>query len=548
MVDASMVGNRSPLRPIGQWLASQPPVFSSVDIGSAAARVREPVQVVRDPHSGHMGLASGGSIVAETQPPREGAYELMASLPALYPEWLGDRTFHEAHGVRFPYVAGAMANGIATPQMVVEMGRAGMLGVYGAAGLSPARVESGIEMIRDALEADGFAWGVNLIHSPNEPQLEAELVDLFLRQGVHCVSASAFMKLTLPLVRYACSGLTRDAKGRIHRPNQVLAKVSRVEVARHFMAPAPEAMLRKLVERGELTESEAKLASQVPVAEDITAEADSGGHTDRRPLTALLPAVAEVRDKLSREHGYSRPIRIGAAGGLGTPSAVASAFSLGAAYVLTGSINQAAVESGLSQAGKEMLADADTTDVAMAPSADMFEIGAQVQVLSRGTMFAARARKLDDYYRRLDSLDGLSSEEQRDLEDNLLGDSVEAIWEKTRSFWQERDPAELERAQTNPRHKMALLFRWYLGNSSHWAIAGSGERRFDYQIWCGPAMGAFNRWTADTFLADPANRGVVQIARNLLEGAAVVTRAHQLRTYGLPVPTQAFDFRARPLK
>ena len=36
---------------------------------------------------------------------------------------------------------------------------------------------------------------------------------------------------------------------------------------------------------------------------------------------------------------------------------------------------------------------------------------------------------------------------------------------------------------------MALVFRWYLGMSSRWAIEGSVERRSDYQIWCGPAQG-----------------------------------------------------------
>jgi hypothetical protein len=60
-------------------------------------------------------------------------------------------------------------------------------------------------------------------------------------------------------------------------------------------------------------------------------------------------------------------------------------------------------------------------------------------------------------------------------------------------------------------------------------------------------MGAFNRWVEGSFLADPANRTVVQIARNLLEGAAVVTRAQQARTYGAPVPASAFQFRPRPL-
>ena len=93
---------------------------------------------------------------------------------------------------------------------------------------------------------------------------------------------------------------------------------------------------------------------------------------------------------------------------------------------------------------------------------------------------------------------------------------------------------------------MALIFRWYLGSSSRWAIEGDTTRRTDYQIWSGPAMGAFNRWTAGSFLAEPRERTVTQIALNLLEGAAVVTRAHQARTYGVPVPAAGLHFRPTP--
>ena len=42
-------------------------------------------------------------------------------------------------------------------------------------------------------------------------------------------------------------------------------------------------------------------------------------------------------------------------------------------------------------------------------------------------------------------------------------------------------------------------------------------------------------------------RTAVQIAYNLLEGAAAITRAQQLRSYGVPVPPSAFQFSARPL-
>ena len=69
----------------------------------------------------------------------------------------------------------------------------------------------------------------------------------------------------------------------------------------------------------------------------------------------------------------------------------------------------------------------------------------------------------------------------------------------------------------------------------------------DYQIWCGPAQGAFNDWVRGSFLEAPSARDAVQIAFNLLEGAAVITRAQQLRSYGVPMPAAAFDFSPRPL-
>ncbi len=307
-------------------------------------------------------------------------------------------------------------------------------------------------------------------------------------------------------------------------------------------------MLESLVSRGLLTAEEARLASALPVAEDYPVEADSGGHTDNRPLTALFPTILALRDERMAAHGYARSMRIGAAGGLGTPSSVAAAFSLGAAYVVTGSVNQAAIESGLHSEGRQMLAKADLADVAMAPAADMFELGVQVQVLKRGTMFSVRAKKLYDLYRAYSSLEAIPADERARVEKDMLHCSFEEAWKSTREFWSNTDPEEIEKAEADPHHRMALVFRSYLGQSSKWSISGTANRRSDYQIWCGPAMGAFNAWTAGSFLAEAANRDVVQIARNLLEGAAVVTRAKQLRTFGVPVTSAAFAFRPRPLQ
>jgi len=508
--------------------------------------VREPAHVVREPATGRLGVGLAG----DARPGRaeDAGYELLATLPALYPEWLGDRSFLEAHRLRFPYVAGEMANGIATPALVVAVARAGLLGFFGAAGLTPDRVERALDEIETALGHGGPTWGSNLIHAPNEPDLEEAVADLYLRRGVARVGASAYMALTPAVVRVAVAGLAEDPAGRIVRRQQLFAKVSRPEVARRFLSPAPPEILATLLARGQITQREADLARRVPLAEDLTVEADSGGHTDNRPLPALFPTLAALRDAIVAQQAYARPIRLGAAGGLGTPSAVAAAFALGAAYVVTGSINQAAVESGLSPAGRQMLAQAGIADVMMAPAADMFELGVKVQVLRAGTLFGVRAQRLYDLYVSHDSLESLAPETRERLEREVLGLPLETVWDETRRFWQERDPREVERALREPKHRMALVFRWYLGKSSRWAIAGDSERKLDYQIWCGPAMGAFNTWVAGSFLAAPERRNAVQIALNLLEGAAVVTRAQQLRSYGVPMPPAAFDFRPRPLR
>ena len=122
----------------------------------------------------------------------------------------------------------------------------------------------------------------------------------------------------------------------------------------------------------------------------------------------------------------------------------------------------------------------------------------------------------------------------------------DAVWKETREFWQGREPREAERADRDPHHRMALAFRWYLGKASRWAIEGAPGRAIDFQVWCGPAMGAFNDWVRGSFLEPVENRGVVQIALNLMEGAAVITRAQQLRSFGVAVPSEAFSFRPRP--
>ena len=489
-------------------------------------------------HGGMPAIGLGGELRSNPSAGDDTA-RAVAFVPPCKPEYLGDRQFRADLGVCNSYIAGAMANGIASAELVESMGRAGMLGMFGAAGLTPQVVAEAIDRISTRLGRR--PWGANLIHSPFEKQLEDAIVDLYLQRQVRIVSASAYLDMTLPVVRYRVHGIHEDAQGRVVTPQRILAKVSRIEVARKFFAPAPDEMLGELVRRGEITEAQANMASTVPVAQDVTAEADSGGHTDNRPALSLLPTMLALRDRMQTDHGYAHRLRVGAAGGIATPHSAAAAFAMGAAYVVTGSINQGTREAGTSDAVRELLAEVEQADVKMAPAADMFEMGVKLQVTSRQTMFPMRAQKLYDLYVNYESLDAIPAAQRANLEKMILRQDLESVWRETQAFWSEREPAQLERAERDPHHKMALVFRWYLGQSSRWANAGVADRKLDYQVWCGPAMGAFNEWVRGSWLEPWSHRRVVPIALNILRGAALLTRANSLRNQGVDLPPGSID-------
>jgi len=471
---------------------------------------------------------------------KKGALPVLSYAPAVHPKNLGDPLFKQRHGLTYAYVAGAMANGITSVEMVRAAGEAGMLGMFGAAGLTVSEIEDAILRLQQILK--NRPYGSNLIHSPGDPEHEMAVVRLYLKHGIRLVSASAYLNLTLPLIYYRVKGIYRGQDGNIVCPNKVISKVSRVEVARKFMSHPPEKLLGQLVERKMITHEEASLAAHVPVADDITAEADSGGHTDNQPAISLLPTMLALRDEMVSKFKYSQPICVGLAGGIATPASAAAAFAMGAAYVLTGSVNQSCVEAGTSETVRCMLAETCQADVTMAPAADMFEMGIKVQVLKRGTMFAFRAAKLYELYSAFDCIEDIPQKQKDMLERDYFKCGFQQAWEKTKDFFQKRDPRQILMAEKDPKHKMALIFRSYLGQSSKWAVTGDPGRKIDYQIWCGPSMGAFNEWVRGSFLEKPENRKTVTVAMNLLFGAALTTRVTWLRFQGVTIPPNTGNF------
>ncbi len=474
------------------------------------------------------------------------ARDAIAVLPGLYPEWLGSQSFCKVNAVRFPYVVGEMARGIATAEMVETAVRSGFMAFFGSAGLPLSDIQVALQRLQQSLGSNA-AWGANLIHSPDDVDQERATVDLFLQAGVRRISASAFMGLSEDVVRFSAGGLANDPNGGVIRHRHVFAKVSHATVAAAFMAPPPDDYLQNLVVKGAITKQQAELQSKLPVATAVTAEADSGGHTDNRPLNTLFPSLAKLRYEIQEEHRYSDPPFLGAAGGLGSPAAVASAFALGADYVVTGSINQSALQSGLSESGRSMLAAASVNDMTMAPAADMFERGVKVQVLSRGTLFAVKAAKLYDIYKRHSDFPALSEKERAYVENNVLGCSFEQAWSETRAWLVDNNPALAAKGDKDGRQRMASVFRRYLFQGSQWARDGVVENATDYQIWSGPALGSFNEWVKDSPLEPLSGRCVAQIGLNLLEGAATMVRANQLRSLGVSVDPAQISFEPRHL-
>lgn len=435
------------------------------------------------------------------------------------PERLGSPVFRQRHRLKYAYVAGAMYKGIASKELVIAMGRASLLGFLGTGGLKLDRIESDLRLIQSELQWQGV-YGLNLLASPFKPDLEETTVDILLRHGVPRIEAAAFTQITPALVRYRVSGLSTGQDGAINIPHLVLAKVSRPEVAEQFLSPPPAALVRRLAENRAITRTEANLAQFVSMADDLCVEADSGGHTDRGVLHALLPVILQLRDELSQKHGYPFPICVGAAGGIGTPQAVAASFILGADFVLTGSVNQCTVEAGTSDAVKDLLQQANVQDTDIVPAGDMFEIGGKVQVFKRGLLFPARAKKLYDLYRQYNSLDEIDAQTRSQIENRYFKRSFAEVYTETRNYYLRVMPEIIDRAERDPKQKMALVFRWYLVHTNRLALRGDPEDKVDYQIHCGPALGAFNQWAKGSALEQWRHRHVDEIAEHLMIGAA----------------------------
>ena len=78
---------------------------------------------------------------------------------------------------------------------------------------------------------------------------------------------------------------------------------------------------------------------------------------------------------------------------------------------------------------------------------------------------------------------------------------------------------------------MLLVFKWYFAYTTDLAMRGDPAGRVDYQVHCGPALGAFNSWVKGTDLEDWRHRHADDIGRRLLAETSVLL-TDRLTTYG----------------
>ncbi|CCH31901.1 ACP S-malonyltransferase [Actinosynnema sp. NPDC047251] len=377
----------------------------------------------------------------------------------------GSAALRADYGVRHACLAGSLDHGVTSPALVRRLSDAGLLGFHGTRGLAVDAVRRALDELRHVARY-GMAWPTGV----DEPAI----ADLYLAHGVrHVEVAGAHAGVSPDLVRF------RFADG----PRQVLVRVADPATAARFLKPADPAVLRALVAEGRLTARDASAAAGLPVATDIAVERD---------WPAVLPAVPKAGGA-----------RVGVAG-VGTPSAVAAAFTLGADFVLTTTVNQATPEAATSDAAKDLLAALDVADTRDAPDPDLFELGGRAPVARKGTLYAARAERLYRLYLRHDRIEDVPAADRAELERTHFGRPLDEVW------------SGLGVRARDDRHRLALVFAAYCREATAAALAGVAGQRLNYRVPSGPDVGAFNGFAAGTPLAHWRARHPDLIAEELM--------------------------------
>ncbi|MFI9567444.1 acyltransferase domain-containing protein [Streptomyces rishiriensis] len=409
-------------------------------------------------------------------------------------ERLGSARFRERYGAELAWVVSGTGDG-AVGDEVCRAARAAGLAAFADPALGdPDRLSLG--------GAGRQGWGIGLRPGPDAH----EQVTALLAHGVRHVEAHHPHGPDAALVRFRFTGARRGPAGAAVAVRHVIARVTGLDQAAAFLRPPSAALLAELVRTEGLSAAEADAARVLPVASDLAVQAPGGWHDDGADAYQLLPAVAALA---ARSPG-PEPVHVGLCGVVGTPEQAATAFALGAAFLVSTSLTACSPAARLAVALKHTLAGAGDDDVTWAPTERHATLGVPARVVRRGTLFPARAGLLHRLLRAHRYFADVPEHRRRHIEEHLLGGPATAL------------PAA---GSADGRLRTADVFRWYARETARRTPGGDPVRPLDHQLPCDPDLTHFNRVTSGTALAAWTARTPDAVAGHLLTNAAELLTA-----------------------
>ena len=107
--------------------------------------------------------------------------------PVFAPELLGNSVIRAEYGIKYAYFTGGCTVD-RLERTRRRLGRAGMMGFLGTAGLAPGEIRDSLRFIQSEL-AHGEAYGMNLICNLERPETELDMVSICLEHRVTRVEA-----------------------------------------------------------------------------------------------------------------------------------------------------------------------------------------------------------------------------------------------------------------------------------------------------------------------------------------------------------------------
>lgn len=262
-----------------------------------------------------------------------------------------------ALGIPIPVVAFTRS-----PEVVVEVSRAGGLGVLGALSFTESELATHLDWIDGQLK--GRPYGVDVVmpaaYAGDDRGLDKAALEAMIpkaHQGFLADLLDRFGVPALPPGEVSTEGWLAWTREKT-LPQVALALSHPIALLANALGPPPAEVIEEAHRRGirvaALAGSVKHAQAQVSAGVDIVVAQgwEAGGHTGEVSTMVLVP---EVVDAVS-------PVPVLAAGGIGTGRQLAAALALGAQGAWTGSIWLTATESGTHPAVTEKLIAASSGD------------------------------------------------------------------------------------------------------------------------------------------------------------------------------------------